>query len=131
MSPGHQLRQRRGLTIIELLVVLVVIGVLAGLGFARLQYTKDKATMASLSSDLHGIAEEQEAYYFQNRNYSPTIDSLNPNLSPGNVIVILEATGSGWSAQASNPKIVKQCWVVIGSAAAVGTAVPDGGTSCS
>ena len=131
MRPEQQRRHRRGFTIIEMLVVMVVIGVLAGLGFARLQYTKDKATVASLSSDLHGIAEEQEAYYFQNRNYSPTIDSLNPNLTPGNVIVILEATGSGWSARASNPRIAQQCWVVIGSAAAVGTAVADGGTRCS
>lgn len=131
MGPEFQPPRRHGFTIIEMLVVLVVLGVLAGLGFARLQYTKDKATVASLSSDLHGIAEEQEAYYFQNRAYSPTVDSLNPNLTPGNVIVILEATGSGWSAQASNPKVAKQCWVVIGSAAAVGTAVPDGGTSCS
>ncbi|MDZ4865128.1 MAG: type II secretion system protein, partial [Gemmatimonadota bacterium] len=114
MRSEQQRRHCRGFTIIEMLVVMVVIGVLAGLGFARLQYTKDKATVASLSSDLHGIAQEQEAYYFQNRNYSPTIDSLNPNLTPGNVIVILEATGSGWSARASNPKVARQCWVVIG-----------------
>jgi prepilin-type N-terminal cleavage/methylation domain-containing protein len=131
MGSEYQLRYRCGFTIIEMLVVLVVLGVLAGLGFARLQYTKDKAVVASLSSDLHGIAQEQEAYYFQNRLYSPTIDSLNPNLTPGNVITILEATASGWSARASNPKITKQCWVVIGAAAAVGSALPDGGTSCS
>ena len=131
MSPVHQPGDRHGFTIIEMLAVMVVIGILATLAFARLQYTKDKATVASLSSDLHGIAEEQEAYYFQNRSYSPTIDSLNPNLSPGNVITILEGTSAGWSGQASNPKVAKQCWMVVGTAAAVGSAVPDGGISCS
>ena len=108
MSPEHHDHQR-GFTIIEMLAVMVVIGILASLAFARLQYTKDKATVASLSSDLHGIAEEQEGYYFQNHAYSPTIDSLNPNLSPGNVITILEATASGWSGKASNPKVTRQC----------------------
>ncbi|MEO8635056.1 MAG: type II secretion system protein [Gemmatimonadales bacterium] len=122
---------RAGFTIIEMLAVLVVLGILATMAFARLQFTKDKATVASLSSDLHGIAEEQEAYYFQNRAYSPTVDSLNPKLSPGNVVTILEATASGWSGQATNPNVAKQCWIVIGSATAVGSALPDGGTSCS
>jgi prepilin-type N-terminal cleavage/methylation domain-containing protein len=124
-------QSRAGFTIIEMLAVLVVLGILASLAFARLQFTKDKATAASLSSDLHGIAEEQEAYYFQNSAYSPTVDSLNPKLSPGNVVTILEATSSGWSGLATNPTIAKQCWIVIGSAAAVGSALPDGGTSCS
>ena len=129
--PTELLSTRRGFTIIEMLAVMVVIGVLATIAFARLQSTKDKATVASMSADLHGVTEEQEAYYFQNRAYSPTIDSLNPNLSPGNVITILEATSSGWSGQASNPKVTRLCWILVGSAAAVGTATPDGGIRCS
>ena len=131
MPPSPQPGDRRGFTIIEMLAVMVVIGVLATIAFARLQSTKDKATVASMSSDLHGVTEEQEAYYFQNRVYSPTIDSLNPNLSPGNVSTILEATASGWSGQASNPKVTRLCWIVVGSAAPVGTALPDGGIKCS
>jgi prepilin-type N-terminal cleavage/methylation domain-containing protein len=123
--------RNRGFTIIEMLAVMVVIGLLAMIAFARLQTTKDKATIASMSSDLHAIAEEQEAYYFQHRAYSPWIDSLNPRLSPGNTITIVEATTSGWSGQVSNPKVTQLCYVVIGSAAALGPATPDGGTRCS
>lgn len=121
----------RGFTIIEMLVVLVVLGILAGLGFAKLQSSKDKATIASMHSDLRAVAEEQEAFYIDHRLYSVTTDSLNPNYSSGNVIVIHEATVSGWSGSVSNPKVTRVCYVMVGNAAPVGTAIADGGISCS
>ncbi len=122
---------RRGFTIIEMLVVMVVLGILATLAFARLQNTKEKAIIASLSADLHGVVEEQEGFYFTHRYYSATTDSLNPNYTTGNVVSILEATGSGWSGSVTNPKVTRVCYVVVGNAAPVGTAQPDGGISCS
>lgn len=124
-------RPPRGFTIIEMLVVLVVLGVLATLGFARLQSSKDKATIASMNSDLRAVAEEQEAFYFDHRFYSPTADSLNPNYTIGNLVTIHEATASGWSGSVSNPKVTRVCYVVVGNAAAVGSAVNDGVISCS
>src|SRR5512143_3942986 len=122
---------RRGFTIIEILVVLVVLSVLAALGYARLQGSKDKATIASMTSDLRALAEEQEAYYFQNRVYSTNLAPLNSNPSPGNTVVINEATNSGWSGHVSNPKVTRQCYVVVGSAAPIGSATSDGVISCS
>lgn len=122
---------RRGFTIIEMLVVMVVLGILATLAFARLQNTKEKAVIASLSSDLHAVVEEQEGFYFTHRFYSPTTDSLNPNYTTGNVVTIHEATSSGWSGSIANPKVTRVCYVVVGSAAPVGSATPDGGISCS
>jgi prepilin-type N-terminal cleavage/methylation domain-containing protein len=123
--------RRRGFTIIEILAVLVVLSVLAALGYARLQNSKDKATIAGMTSDLRAIAEEQEAYYFQNRVYTTDLVALNANPSPGNTIVIPEATTAGWSGRVSNPKVTKQCYVVVGSAAPIGTATTDGVISCS
>jgi len=116
---------------IELLVVMVVIGVLATLAYARLQSSKDKATVASMTSDLRAIAEEQEAYYFQNRVYGTDLVALNANPSPGNVIVIDEATSSGWSGHVSNPKVTKQCYMVVGDATPIGSATTDGVINCS
>ncbi len=124
-------RSRRGFTLIEILVVLLVLGILAGLAYARLQSSKDKAVVAGMTSDLHAIAQEQEAYYFQKRFYSPTIDSLNANPSPGNVIVIVDGTASGWSGSVSNPKVAKQCYIFVGSSAPIGSATKDGVIDCS
>ncbi|MEO8139488.1 MAG: type II secretion system protein [Gemmatimonadota bacterium] len=123
--------QLRGFTIIEMLAVMVVIGVLATIAFAKLQSTKDKATVASMISDMHAIAEEQEAYYFQNRSYSPTIDSLNPNPSPGNVLVVVAGNSAGWSGQVSNPKVTKLCYLFVAAAAPIGSATKDGVVDCS
>lgn len=122
---------RRGFTFIEILVVMIVIGILATLAFARLQSSKEKGTVASMTSDLRAVAEEQEAYYFQHRVYAPATDSLNPNYSPGNVVTITEASPGGWSANVSNPSTPKRCYIVVGNAAPQGTAANDGLISCS
>jgi prepilin-type N-terminal cleavage/methylation domain-containing protein len=120
-----------GFTIIEVLAVVAILGILALLGYSRLQSSRDKATIAAMTSDLRAIAEEQEAHYFQNRTYSNNLATLNANLSAGNTIVIVEATPSGWSGQASNPNVVKQCYIVVGNAVPIGSAASDGGISCS
>jgi prepilin-type N-terminal cleavage/methylation domain-containing protein len=122
---------RRGFTFIEVLVVMIVIGILATLAFARLQSSKEKGTIASMTSDLRAVAEEQEAYYFQNRVYAADPDSLNPNFSPGNLVQILEASSAGWSGQVSNPTTPKRCYIVVGNAAPVGSAANDGVINCS
>lgn len=121
---------RQGFTFIEILIVMIVIGLLASLAFVRLQTTKDKATVASMVSDLHGVQEEQEGYYFNHRIYSITLDSLNPNPTAGNTITIQEATVSGWSATVVNPKTTKTCGVIVGSAAPIGSATRDGVITC-
>jgi prepilin-type N-terminal cleavage/methylation domain-containing protein len=122
---------RRGYTFIELLVVIVVLGILASMGYLRLQASKDKAAVAAMTSDLRAIAEEQEAFYFQNRFYSATLDSLNPRPSPGDSLVIHEATPSGWSGSVSNSRTPKKCYIVVGDAAPVGSASTDGVINCS
>ncbi len=122
---------RSGFTIIEMLAVMVVIGVLASIAYARLQTSKDKAVVASMISDLHAVAQEQEAYYFQNRVYSTALGTLNSNPSPGNVPVIVTGSASGWSGSISNPKVSKQCYIFVGAAAPIGSATRDGVIDCS
>jgi prepilin-type N-terminal cleavage/methylation domain-containing protein len=122
---------RQGFTIIEMLAVMVVIGVLASIAFARLQTVKDKAVIAGMISDLHATAEEQEAYYFQFRVYSPVAASLNSNPSPGNVLTIVDGTAAGWSGRISNPKVTQQCYIFVGTSAPLGSATKDGVIDCS
>ena len=124
-------RFRAGFTFIEILVVMIVIGVLATIAYARLQSQKERATLAAMTSDLKALAEEQEAHYFQNRFYSNNLVVLNSVTSPGDTIVITEATPSGWSGRIYNPKTTKQCYIFVGQAAPVGSAVNEGVINCS
>jgi prepilin-type N-terminal cleavage/methylation domain-containing protein len=122
---------RRGFTFIEILIVMIVIGILAGLAYVRVQSQKDKATVAAMTSDLRAIAEEQEAHYFQNRFYTSDLVALNARPSPGDTIVIVEATAAGWSGRIYNPRSLKQCYIVVGQAAPIGSATQDGVINCS
>jgi prepilin-type N-terminal cleavage/methylation domain-containing protein len=124
-------RSRAGFTFIEMLVVTIVIGVLATIAYARLQSQKERAIVAAMTSDLKALAEEQEAHYFQNRFYSNDLTVLNSMTSPGDTVVILEATPSGWSGRIYNPKTPKQCYIFVGQAAPVGSAVREGLINCS
>lgn len=124
-------RSAAGFTFIEMLVVVVVIGILATLAYARLQSQKDKAVVASMTSDLRALAEEQEAHYFQNRVYSSDLVALNSMPSPGDTLVVMEATATGWSGRVYNPKTTRQCYIVVGQAAPVGSATQDGVIHCS
>ncbi|HXI21350.1 MAG TPA: prepilin-type N-terminal cleavage/methylation domain-containing protein [Gemmatimonadales bacterium] len=122
---------KRGFTLIEILAVLVIVAILAGLAFARLQTSKDRAAVATMTSDLRAISEEQEAYYFINRIYTTDLVALNARLSPGNVLTIHEATTSGWAGSVANPRVSQQCYIVVGTATPVGSATADAGINCS
>ncbi len=121
----------RGFTFVEMLVVMIVIGILAALAIPKLQNSKSKGVVAAMTSDLRAIAEEQEAYYFQNRTYTTNLAALNANPTTGNTIVINEGTASGWSGTLSNGTVSQKCYVFTGTAAPVGTATKDGVIDCS
>ena len=122
---------RRGFTLIEMLVVMIVIGILAGLAYARVQSQKDKAVIAAMTSDLRVLAEAQEAHYLQNRLYTTDLVSLNVLPTVGNSLVIVEATAAGWSGRISNPRTPRQCYILVGQAAPIGSATQDGVINCS
>ena len=130
MTHCHRPRDR-GFTFIEMLVVMIVVGLLAGLAYAKVQSSKDKGVVATMTSDLHAIAQEQEAHYFQNRTYTSDLVALNTTLSQNNSVVINEATVSGWSGTMSNPRTSQRCYIFVGTAQPVGSASSDGLIHCS
>lgn len=122
----------RGFTVIELLVVVVVVGVLVGFALPRFRTQKYRAIQGTMESDLANLAKTQEGYYYNFGAYAPNIAALNMDLSPGNNVVINEATTAGWSATLVHiPSIGKTCYIFYGNAAPVGSATREGLASCS
>ncbi len=125
-------RTRAGYTIIEILIVLLVVGILALLALPRLQNQKERATFASMESDLRNLATAEESYLFSKGTYTTDLVALQVTLSPGNVLVVNEATDAGWSATATHvPAVTKICYLFHGAATPVGSAVNEGVISCS
>jgi len=108
---------KKGLTLIELLVVLVIIGVLAVIAIPKFTYTKDKAYVAAMKSDLRNVAtyEAQYAAEYQGAYFSGTASSGAPlqGFTPSeNVTVTVTAVAgppASWSGTASHAHSTKTC----------------------
>jgi prepilin-type N-terminal cleavage/methylation domain-containing protein len=124
-------RDQRGVTFVELLTVVVIVGLLAVFALPRLSRNKEKTIIASMQSDMRNLALAEEGYYYANATYTSNPVVLNITLSQGNSLTINQATISGWSATISNPLTPQQCYLFHGTAAPLGTAVVEGDINCS
>lgn len=71
---------RKGFTLIETLIVMIVIGTLAAVAVPRYAGSKDKALVAAMKADLHSVALYQEQYAAENHGqyFSGTATDDNP-----------------------------------------------------
>jgi prepilin-type N-terminal cleavage/methylation domain-containing protein len=79
-------KQNKGFTIVELLIVIVVIGILAGLVITTYNGIQQKARNTERTTDLKTFQSQLEAYYANNGSY-PGNDSLG-GTSASNVTFI-------------------------------------------
>ena len=67
-------KQTKGFTIVELLIVIVVIGILAGLVITTYNGIQQKARNTERQTDLKAVQGQLEAYTAQNGRYPSTAD---------------------------------------------------------
>ena len=125
---------RRGMTLIELMLVCIIIGLLAMISLPRLHHMRDRAWVATMKRDLRQFAMHQESHYFDRASYTDDLGALEAagyNASPDVTISVNEATVLGWSATAQHARTLTECYLFIGEAAPLGAAVEEGSMECS
>ena len=69
--------KKKGFTLIELMIVVVIIGILAAIAIPKFNDVSESAKRNACRANMRTIASQQVIYFAQNSSYSPTLLSLN------------------------------------------------------
>ena len=120
-------RSQAGFTLVELMVVVVVLGLLAGIAVIRYGNVKEQAVLISLKSDLQSVSVMEGLFKVQYDDFAgAAVPAGVPDTSrggageirfapsPGNSVVITYHGSDGFSAIATNPGTTQQCGIFLG-----------------
>jgi type IV pilus assembly protein PilA len=134
------MQNRKGFTLVEILVSVVIVGILAAAAIPKFIYTKQKAVLASMRSDLRNMVSAEEAYYSDSKSYAPAIGPVQKAgvaafiPTKNNTMVLSTVTVNGWAAVASNATLksgVIKCGIYVGKGTPPNIKVKvEGGPAC-
>src|SRR5438094_10272867 len=75
-------KNRKGFTLVELAVVIVIIGVLAAFGVPRFLKSVERSKAAEAFAYLAAVRSSQERYQAQNSTYATNVTDLDIKLPP-------------------------------------------------
>jgi prepilin-type N-terminal cleavage/methylation domain-containing protein len=67
---------RKGFTLLELIIVVIIIGILATIGFGQYSKVMEKGRKSEALSILGNIRGAEAAFYLENGAYTATLSSL-------------------------------------------------------
>lgn len=104
---------RAGVTLVETLVVLAVVGVLVGTLMYGLQEGRTRAERTTLLADVAQLAQAQESYFGASGSYAPTLEAINFTPTAATTVLGMVALPHTVMAVAERPKAKVLCGVVL------------------
>ena len=71
---------KRGFTLLELLVVVLIIGIFAGIALPQYRLAVDKTKMTQLITFANSVKQAQQRYYLVNGSYADNWNDIDINL---------------------------------------------------
>lgn len=76
MTKKHLNTQKKGFTLIEIIIVFTLIGILVGLGLPQYKYAAKRAREAVLKEDLYTLRKLIDQYYTDKMKYPLSLQAL-------------------------------------------------------
>ena len=96
-------RSQRGFTLIEILIVMVIITILAGISVALYGGAPQRAQEAVLKEDLHEMREAIDAYHADKNKWPPSLDALVTEKYIRQVPIDQMTNAADWQTTPSEP----------------------------
>ena len=88
------MRDTRGFSLIEVLVVIAIIGVLSGISIAQYAGYRARGYDTKVAATVRGVATGEEAYYAQHQAYAASVVQID-HVGVGDVAITIAAGNSG------------------------------------
>ena len=96
-------RSQRGFTLIEILVVMVIITILAGVSVAMYSNSVTRSKEAVLKENLHAMREAIDAYHADKNKWPPSLDALVTEKYIRQVPIDQMTNAADWQTTPSEP----------------------------
>lgn len=71
--------QKKGFSLVEMIVVIVIIGIIAAIAVPKFLKTKDEATVSAIKQDVATAVSSIRSYYLMNGSIAKISDAVNLN----------------------------------------------------